>query len=506
MQSADSAGASPRDWAAVFALAAVPLLLICRLWLAADLPLTDTTEARYAEMARKMVETGNWLMPLHSYGVPYFAKPPFAFWMSAIGIKLLGVNELAVRVPILAWSVAFCAAFYAWLRGLLGRSAAITGVLILSSTLLFFVSTAAVMTDLILTACVGLALIAFWRRYHGGGVAAEISLYVAIGVGVLTKGPLAGVLVLTPIALWALATRQVGDVWQRLAWIRGGLLASAVALPWFAVAEWRYPGFLEYFIVGEHFGRFLTPGWSGDMYGYAHELPRGSIWIFFLIALLPWPLLWLPMIVRGRRRLSEAWRSQRQLALFGLFWALVPLGLFTASANIIWPYALPALPGTVLVITALLATDRNQVRYLQSFGVAAALAVAVTALLVDQDTAFIAPHTKKSLIETLRAEHPGDTRPIYYWGKQYFSAEFYSRGRATPLTDVADLSDVLARDQEFSLIVPAKGVGNLPSELRAQLRVVSEAADVAVLEPAPSVATGGIANAAAQVAHAAPAR
>ncbi|NMS31044.1 ArnT family glycosyltransferase, partial [Vibrio parahaemolyticus] len=73
--------------------------LLLRLISLAAYPLMDTTEARYGEMARLMVETGNWLTPQFDYGVPFWGKPPLFTWMSAYGIELFGLNEFAVRAP-----------------------------------------------------------------------------------------------------------------------------------------------------------------------------------------------------------------------------------------------------------------------------------------------------------------------------------------------------------------------------------------------------------------------
>ena len=62
-------------------------------------PLMDSTESRYAEIARKMLETGNWLTPQFDYGVPFWGKPPLSTWLSAAAMAVLGVGEFAARLP-----------------------------------------------------------------------------------------------------------------------------------------------------------------------------------------------------------------------------------------------------------------------------------------------------------------------------------------------------------------------------------------------------------------------
>ena len=61
----------------------------------------DKTEARYAEIARIMLETNNWITPQIDYGSPFWAKPPLSTWLSAMSMKAFGVNEFAVRLPSL---------------------------------------------------------------------------------------------------------------------------------------------------------------------------------------------------------------------------------------------------------------------------------------------------------------------------------------------------------------------------------------------------------------------
>jgi len=76
-------------------------LILFRALLNYAIPLMDKTEARYAEIARIMAETNNWITPQIDYGVPFWAKPPLSTWLSALSFELFGVNEFAARFPYL---------------------------------------------------------------------------------------------------------------------------------------------------------------------------------------------------------------------------------------------------------------------------------------------------------------------------------------------------------------------------------------------------------------------
>ena len=86
-------------------------------------PLMDTTEARYGEMARKMIETGDWLWPQFKYGVPHWSKPPLSTWLTAATYLALGVNEFTARFS----SLIVCLAVM-WLTFDLGARRAVPGL------------------------------------------------------------------------------------------------------------------------------------------------------------------------------------------------------------------------------------------------------------------------------------------------------------------------------------------------------------------------------------------
>jgi hypothetical protein len=115
-----------------------------------------------------------------------------------------------------------------------------------------------------------------------------------------------------------------------------------IGVPWYVVAEMRTPGFLNYFLVGENLKRFLVPGWKGDLYGFTHGAPRGVVWMYFAAATLPWSLLAIPAALAFllRRRWTEPSPDTSFLALA----CFAPLVFFTASAHVLWTYALPSIP------------------------------------------------------------------------------------------------------------------------------------------------------------------
>ncbi len=128
-------------------------------------------------------------------------------------------------------------------------------------------------------------------------------------------------------------------------------------LPWYLVAEARTPGFLEYFIVGEHWQRFVESDWQGDLYGHAHSFPRGTIWLFAILAFLPWSFV-LPVVAWRRRRAGiSATTDDRSLNRYLWAWALVPCVVFTLSGNVLWTYVLPAMPA--LAMLAAMYLDRT---------------------------------------------------------------------------------------------------------------------------------------------------
>lgn len=440
--------------------------------MAGSLPIMDSTEARYAEISRKMMETSNWITPQYDYGVPFWGKPPLAFWVSAVGIKLFGPSPLVARAGIFLTSIALLLVYGLWISQAVDKRLAAVATLMLASSAVYFISAAAVMTDIMLTAAVTISLIAFWRRAHGDGRTWELAFFISLGCGLLAKGPITFIFVFFPVILWSLVIDRKFSAIKRFSWVSGSAVTLLVAAPWYAIAEYKTPGFLNYFIIGEHVKRFLVSGWKGDLYGHAHSMPLGMVWVFLVIGMIPWSLTLIPSlrIRKNSTQLKERFKKHRSLMLFCFFWMLGPLCLFTLSRHILWTYVLPGVPGAILLLAlALFGTAEDSQRRLMvnvSTISGIMMAVLVVATLWVKNTGFIMQHTQKRIVDAYEELRPTVDSGLYYFGDLYHSAEYYSGGKAKYMAS-GPLLIALTKNATIDFIaVKQAKLHSLPQEVR----------------------------------------
>lgn len=422
-------------------------------------PLMDTTEARYGEMARIMYETGDWITPMFDYQVPFWGKPPLFAWLSASGFELFEVNEFAARVPHLLLGI-ITVALVGWFMARQVRLSAVKSdafhgwlaAMVLSTTGAFLLLSGAVMTDTALTLAITLSMISFWLAWNTGSKVWGYLFFAGLALGMLAKGPLTLVLVGISLGLWVLADKRLLRVWGALPWVGGTLLFLALSLPWYLLAEAKTPGFLNYFIVGEHFKRFVISGWQGDLYGTAHDEIRGTIWLYWFTSALPWApiLLWQLMrrIKRGadvqelttvEQNMSEGNSAQsvqhRKQAVtktagftgFLWCWMLSPMLLFTFAGNILPSYVLPGLPAMALLIAEY--QRRNPLNN-RVFFLGLLMPVLIVAVVWGINAGVSSKEAEKALLNQWSKQPEAQTSQLIYQRKRPFSAQFYSNGKA----------------------------------------------------------------------------
>lgn len=438
----------PHHWL----LLALLCILALRLVSLPMYPLMDTTEARYAEMSRKMLETGNWLTPMFDYGVPFWGKPPLAFWAGAATMSVFGVNEFGARLAPFLASIIAGLLFFAWPFQENRRVKALICFIVMQTTVIGFIGAGAVMTDEYLLLATNLCMVAFWRAVQPGNRHKiwGYLFFIGLALGLLAKGPLIFVLVGFPALAWVLLRRQWRAVWHNLPWVGGVVIMLVLAAPWYWAAEKATPGFLQYFIVGEHFQRFLVKGWQGDLYGRGHGRMLGMIWWYGIICTLPWLLLW--PYAFWRRLFNRDLHEN----LYLILWMLTPLCFFTLARNVLPAYVLPGLGAFAVLTTHLLSTwQKKRPVVLRYISVVVVVGIAILVFVIG----FTPVNTlmqNKSQKNLLRA-WDGKSELIYI-DKRPYSGQFYSGGRAALMefTDEGGKTTLLTSDKSLTVIIRKK--------------------------------------------------
>lgn len=312
-------------------------------------PIADPTEGRYAEIARTMADSGDWVTPrlwIDGTHIPYLGKPPLQFWAAAALVRCFGPTPWAVRLPNLLGGIVLVWLVVRFGQRRFGGAVGWHAGILLASSVLWQLLAGASTLAMTLAVPVALQVLAFHaatdpvRPRRGAGDLA----FVGAGIALLAKGPIGVVLPGIAVVLWLAWTRQWARV-GRLPWLRGGLWIVLIAGPWYALAERANPGFLEYFFYHEHVLRFLEPEY-GDRYGRGHTYPYGTIWAMLLAVFLPWSIAWIAALV-GRRGGGAS--ADRRLALT---WGLAPALFFTVARNVSPSYLLPGFAGLALFVAA----------------------------------------------------------------------------------------------------------------------------------------------------------
>lgn len=327
--------------------------------------LWEPDEGRYAEIAREMVASGNYIVPHMNY-VPYVEKPPLLYWLSVLSMRLFGVNEFGARfVNATAALVAVGAVYYFALRTF-DRRRAILSALILTSCALYAVMAQVLTTDMLLTATMTIAMLALYLHWREGGAWCWL-MYIAAGIAVLTKGPVGAAIPAVVGFVFLIVQRDLRGFVRRFHLVAGSLLTLLIAAPWFIAIARREPDFVDFYFIGEHLKRFFEPTYShGEpFYYYIPVVAAGS---------LPWSLL-IPF-VRWRRVDSNHARR------FCLVAAAVIFLLFSAASAKLIPYILPAFPFFAVLMADVIATTVDAGSARLAYGAALLIPLGLVATVV----------------------------------------------------------------------------------------------------------------------------
>lgn len=366
------AGPIARWGAAVLLAVAVSLLWFANL---DQRKLVKPDEGRYAEIAREMVISGDWVTPRLN-GIKYFEKPVLHYWAGAASFTLFGKHEWAARL----WSAVagLAGMLVAWYVGrrLFGEMEGLYAAAVLGSSTMYFALAHLNLVDMGLTLFLSAALGAILVAQRDGASETErrswmLAAWAAMGLATLTKGLLGIALPAMALVSYVLVERD----WRLLTRLHVGLGAIAfliAAAPWYVLVSVRNPEFPWFFFVQEHFLRYATDAGRRE----------GAWWYFvplLLVGLVPWT-------IPALHGALCAWREDRKGARFRphrflVVWAASVFIFFSASRSKLPHYILPMFPALALLAGWQIARmpGRRLARQLLPI---AALFVAAAAILV----------------------------------------------------------------------------------------------------------------------------
>lgn len=327
----------------------LPLLLLAAVTFFAGLgrgAITDSDEAFYADAAREMVASGDWVTPHYNYE-PRFQKPVLYYWLTAAASLVVGENETASRLWAAMAGLGLVLVTAAAGRRWYDESTGLLAGAMVATNFGYFSIGRMALPDLPLAFCITLAIwaamVATLEQERSPRKFVLLAA-LALGLGFLTKGPVGLIIpaiVIVPVLL--IERRSIALEPRDLA--LGFLVMIAVAVPWYVVMWLRHgTEYLQGFFIGDNLERFATDRFND---------PRP--WWFYLPivagGLLPWTplaLVWLGPVTQFMRRRRDIGTIDLRL----LLWAVLPLAFFSLSVGKQPRYILPVLPPLALLLAS----------------------------------------------------------------------------------------------------------------------------------------------------------
>jgi len=303
--------------------------------------LIPSDEGRYAEMAREMLVTGDWITPRYN-GYKYFEKPPLQIWATATAFQVFGIGEWQARL----WTglTGFLTILFIGFTGarLYSARAGWLGALVLASSPMWVISGHMNSLDMGLSAFLVMALCSLLlsQSYESKTTSRNWmwACWVLMALATLSKGVI-GVAIPGMVFVVYSITAWDWRIWKRLHLISGTALFLLITAPWFILVAERNSEFLQFFFIHEHLQRFTETAHSrtGPIYYFIPLL---------LIGFLPW-LAQIPGAI------SLAWKERSSQFSSGwllVCWFAVIMGFFSLSQSKLPGYIIPVFPALAMLV------------------------------------------------------------------------------------------------------------------------------------------------------------
>ncbi len=303
--------------------------------------LIPSDEGRYAEMAREMLVTGDWVTPRYN-GYKYFEKPPLQVWATALAFKAFGIGDWQARLWTALTGFLTIIAVGLTSAKLYGSRAGFLSAAVLASSPMWIISGHMNSLDMGLSAFLVAALCSLLLAQSSQSKSSTRHwmwlCWTFMALATLSKGLIGGAIPAMVLIAYSF-TNWDWKIWKRLHIVSGMLLFLVITAPWFLLVAQRNPEFLEFFFIHEHLQRFTQNAHSrtGPVYYFIPLL---------VVGFLPWV-----MQLSGAFR--KAWRTRcRDFSSSWLLacWSAVIFAFFSASHSKLPGYIIPIFPALAMLV------------------------------------------------------------------------------------------------------------------------------------------------------------
>lgn len=312
-------------------------------------PLLDPDEPVYAETAREMIETGDFLSP-RIFGDYWYDKPPMYYWMVAIAFQIFGDGEFAARFPAALMGGLTSIMMYFSVTKLFNERAGFWASMILTTCIQFFYLSKAAVTDTSLLFFMTAALLSFLHKRYW-------LMYICMGLATVVKGPIGIVFPGTIIFLYLLFMGQLREI-LRMHVFRGLLVYFLVAAPWYYLMYTVHGmEFINTFLGFHNITRFTTP----------EHASRVTFWYYFpviILGLFPWTGL---LIQAVKSSVAESRIDDMRILMFTHVWWVFVFLFFTICKTKLVSYILPMFPALAIIIGWYISRMMQKMRHNTTF-------------------------------------------------------------------------------------------------------------------------------------------
>ncbi len=328
-------------------------------------PPYHSDEDYYVESTRNMVESGDYLTPVH-HDAKRFAKPILYYWLMSASYKIFGVSLVSARLTSAFFGCLAIGLLYVVSRRLFDGRTALYSVLILPATFLYFQISRWATTDIVMNFFVLLAVYYFVRLYQGDFKEKNDAylFYLAMALGFMTKGPPA-VIIPGMIAIIFLMVTRRKDSWSQMRIGQGLVIVLLVILPWFATMLLLHGDEFKNHIIGAEISNRLVHDSPFSFYFFGVLFRYHLPWVFFfLVAFLHQfgicghslspasgvPEYFRQVLINMRDRVGLLFARENESILLCYIWMLVCLVLFTLVRTEHSRYMLPASSAVAILV------------------------------------------------------------------------------------------------------------------------------------------------------------